>query len=263
MTNSEPIQFDVTRAFARVQKSASSQREQAKAKLMEQVLEKAKTDDQFRQAFRDNPREAIDREANKLTDESGKPVLVATEDYEEAIKKVNNVVYSEAWRDLKMEDVQEMIFGTIKDIRKSFRLTLILSQVLFYSGLTMVVVAFVVALVSGEKMVSLLFGAGGVGSVLISSLVTSPLNRVQSAAGDLVQLQMAYMAYYRLLILFGKESNLITVNDTILYARELNEATVTLIQSIEENIEKNNKVRKNKKPKTAPDADATPDKTPE
>jgi hypothetical protein len=226
----QPTEFDQTTLFEPAHEAALAQEERARLLLLDRISQKAATDEAFKRRLTEDPRKAIGQEAESL----------GVETSEAAIEQVQKTViaFSPVLPGADRKQVESVIFFTIKDIRRSFNLTLWLSQVLFYSGLLMVVTAFGVALAGGEKLISLLFGVGGVGGVLISSLIMGPLDRVQNAAADLVQLQMAYFAYYNQLFLLGGSTKNIAHDDAIKYAHQIGEETTSLMHSIQEYVEK-------------------------
>lgn len=239
MTNG--IKFDLKKIYAGANDVVREQEVQAFDLLWNRITEKAKVDAQYRDLLTSDPKSAVEQEARSLQDASGKKVTVKA-GVVEAIQKKAIETYSTAVPEVEAKKVEQLIFGTIEDIRRSFRVTLLLSQVLFYAGLVMVVAAFVVGLLGGEKMLTLLFGAGGIAGVLISSLVTGPMNRVQTAASDLVQLQMAYLAYYKQLYLLGGAGKPLPREDAVLYAHEIDRAARSLIGAIQKCIEKDKEI---------------------
>ena len=225
----ETIEFDPSAAYAAAHEKALNTEEQARLLLWDRVSDKANEDVQFRRLLAENPQQAIEQEAKALnvTDE-------------EVVKGVAEKVatLSRFVPGVDSQKVEDLIFGTIEDIRRSFKITTLLSQILFYTGLAMMVVAFIAALWDGEnQIVSLVFGAGGAGSVLISSLVLGPIDRVQNAAGNLVQLQMAYLAYYKQLYLLGGNSESLSTKDTISYTKEIDRAATSLMSAIQTHVE--------------------------
>lgn len=232
----ESIPFDAASAFQDAHAVAREQETQARLLLWDHVSDKAAIDAQFRSLLAADPAKAIAQEAGQLQDPSGRPVQVDT-GVVEAVAEKARAAYSAIVPGVESQRVEELIFGTIEDIRLSFKLTLTLSQRLFYSGLAMMAVAFIAALAGGDKAMSLLFGAGGIGSVLVSSLLMNPLDRVRNAAGDLVQLQMAYLAYYKQLALLGGGSDPLSRQDAISQAREIDRAAVSLMAAVQTYVE--------------------------
>jgi len=220
--------FDSTRAFDQAHKVASEQENQARLFLWDLISEKAVSNEDFRKQLTENPEKMILQEAGSLTDLAGDQIKVNKDIVDNLAEKARKT-YSLVLPEIGQQKVEDLIFGTIEDMRNSFKLTLRLSQVLFYSGLSMVIVTFIAALAGGKESIILLFGAGGIASMLLSSLVVSPLNRVQNAADELVKLQMAYLAYYKQLYLLGKESKLLQKDDAIEYAREIGRAAKSII----------------------------------
>ena len=236
----KPIEFNPHEAFKAANDIAREQEIQAQTLLWERIDNKAKSDERFRQLLVQNPKHTIAKEAEALKNERGEKIKVDPGVVESVTEKAR-AKYSSIVPEVAAQKVEDLIFGTLKDVRRSFNITLLLSQVLFYSGLLMMIAAFVVALASGEEFISLIFGAGGLGGVLISSLITSPLNRVQNAAGDLIQLQMAYLAYYKQLYLLGGEINSLSHGEAISYAREIDRAAKSIMSSIQKYVEKEEK----------------------
>ena len=233
------LKFDPSAAFDKANELAQMQESQARLLLWDKVSEKAAENEQFRQQLAQNPENVIKQEARGLTDEKGQSLEVSKNTVNHVAEKARKI-YSMAIPNIGQDRVENLIFGTIEDMRTSFKLTLRLSQVLFYSGLSMVIIAFIVGLAGGEKTITLLFGAGGLASVLVSSLVLSPINRVQNAAGDLIQLQIAYLAYYKQLHLLGGDGTPLSKEDAIAYAREIDRAAISLITLVQSKIENEN-----------------------
>jgi len=235
--------FDPQKALAGAAHLAASQEEQTRQLLWQHIQHKAVVDRTFREQLAENPREVVASEAEQMVDPSGHKVQIGTAVVEKIAEQAEET-FSSVVPEIAAKRVEQLIFGTIEDIRTSFKITLLLSQVLFYSGLLMTIAAFVAGLSGGEKMTALLFGAGGVGSMLISSLVLSPLDRVQNAAGNLVQLQMAYLAYYKqLYLLGGTGGKSLAKDDAVGYAREIDRAAISLISSVQTYIERNGSSR--------------------
>jgi hypothetical protein len=234
---SDAVKFDPASAFEQANKIAREQESQARLLLWDVVSEKAASDEKYRRQLAENPEQVIRQEASALPGKAGQQIDVSQETIDKLAEKARNT-YSIVVPQIGQNKVEELIFGTIEDMRTSFKLTLRLSQVLFYAGLGMVVTAFVVALAGGQELITLLFGASGMVSMLISSLVLSPLNRVQTAACDLVQLQMAYLAYYKQLYLLGSGNEPLPKADAIDFAREIDRAAASLIYLVQSKGEK-------------------------
>lgn len=231
------IKFDPKKAMSGAHKTAREQERRAQALLWDRITDRAAADKEFRRQLIDDPKEAVSQEVHVLKAQEGTQFEIASQVIDAVTEKAR-AVYSEALPGVGEGKVETLIFETIEDIRKSFKLTLRLSQVLFYAGLAMIVTAFIVALVQGDKTISLFFGAGGMVGVLISSLVMSPLNRVQDAASDLVQLQMAYLAYYKHLVLLGGKCESITPKEAVMYTKELVRNTTAFMSSLQTYVEK-------------------------
>jgi hypothetical protein len=248
---SNGFNFDANAAFGPADKIARKQEDQSRLLLWDLISEKAASNEQFRQQLTKNPEQVIRQEAGVLANVTGQQLDVSKDTVDKLAEKAIKT-FSVFMPQIGQDRVEELIFGTIEDMRTSFKLTLRLSQVLFYSGLVMVAVAFVVALTAAEKLVPLLFGAGGLANVLLSSLVLSPLNRVQDSAGDLVQLQMAYLAYYKQLSLLGGSSQEMSRDDAIAFSREIDRAALSLISSVQSNVERGDSQRTSDSPAHEP-----------
>ena len=60
----------------------------------------------------------------------------------------------------------------------------------------------------------------------------NPLDRIRNAAGNLVQIQAAYLAFYKQLYILGERSETLTREEVISYAQELRKAGNDLAQTI-------------------------------
>jgi len=229
------IKFDAQKALTAANQVAESQEAMLREMLWERVSEKANQDADFRNELISDPKKAVESEAQQIPALAGKDVATAVV---EKVAAQARSIYSSALPDLATDKVEDLIFGTIADVKRAYTLTLLLSQVLFYAGLAMVVAGFVAGLMGGEKLISLFFGSGGIASMLISSLIVSPLDRVQNAAGNLVQLQMAYLAYYKQLYLLGGNDAKISREDALAYAREIDHLTLSLMGSVQDFVER-------------------------
>ncbi len=235
---SQAFKFDPAKAFEPADQIARDQEVTARLLLWDQISDKAAMDEGYRKQLVANPEAVVSREAGALA--GGASDAVSKDTVEKLAEKARKT-FSSVVPQIAQDRVENLIFGTIEDMRTSFKLTLRLSQVLFYAGLAMVAASFVFALLRGERMITLLFSAGGLASILLSSLVLSPLNRVQDAAGDLVQLQMAYLAYYKQLYLLGSGSDPLPKADAIEFAREIDRAAISLIMSVQNQVEREQK----------------------
>jgi hypothetical protein len=230
------IKFDAQKALARANRVAATQEANLREMLWDRVSEKAKVDEDFRKELVIDPKRAVEIEAKQISALQGTDVTPAV--VEKVAARVRET-YSSIVPDLAADRVENLIFGTIEDIKRAYTITLLLSQVLFYAGLAMVVAGFVAGLISGEKLISLFFGSGGIASMLISSLIVSPLDRVQNSAGNLVQLQMAYLSYYKQLYLLGGNNASVARDDAMVYSKEIDRVTLSLMGSVQSYVDRN------------------------
>jgi hypothetical protein len=212
--------------FEDADKLASEADEQARQLLWMKLDEKAKTDAEFRKDLRADPARVVRQVAHDL---GGAVADVVNRDpglVKEVAEKAKEL---SAFIPLSLERVENLVFETIGDIRRSFRLTLLLSQVLFYAGLVMVCLAFLMGLNGKDQLLSAILGTGGILSSLLSTTVTSPMDRVRNAAGNLIQLQIAYLAYYKQLYLLGADAKSLTHEDAFAFARQISECAKALM----------------------------------
>jgi len=222
--------FDFSKAYHQASDAARAEEKNARSLLWQRLSERAFEDPSFKQRLVAEPKEVIEREAKNLQDDSGKNVAVPPSVVHDMTEKARDT-FSSAVGQIDLKQVTDLVFGTIKDVRRSFSLTLVLCQVLFYAGLAMVAAAFIITLAGGKQWASILFGVSGVASVLISSFVLGPLDRIRDAAGNLIQLQMAYLAYYNQLYLLGGGRKL-PREEAFLYAKEIDRAALSMIGGV-------------------------------
>ena len=232
---SPKFSFDKSKAVGGARDKAIAQEKKAKELLWQQVAQYASKDLSYRQELAIDPNQAINKIAKALPKEMADSLSEETKD---EVAKEAQVKYSKAVPGVGQEDVGKMIFDTLDRIKQAFKLTLLLSQVLFYSGLAMIVAAFITALVAGQEWISLMFGSGGLASILISSLILGPVDRVQNAAANLVQLQIAYLAYYKQLCLLGSDPAHITQKEAIDCSKEITAHAVALMSAIRQFVER-------------------------
>lgn len=210
---------------------ALDQEAQARQLLFEGVADRARTDESFRQRLAVEPEKAVREVVESLPSEQRSSVDEKV--ISDTTEKVQAL--SKALPGFKEKEVSDLVFTTIEDARCSFNLSLRLTQVLFYAGLVMVVATFITALfVDPAQLPVLIFGGGSGILGVITALLINPIDRVQNAAGNLVQLEIAFLSYYKQLSLLTLPSGHQSSEATIQYAGEVRQAmteTVALIEA--------------------------------
>jgi hypothetical protein len=92
-------------------------------------------------------------------------------------------------------------------------------------------VAFVAGLFNANSTSVAVSGGSGALSLLLSA-VMNPLDRIRSAAGNLVQIQAAYLAFYKQLTILGGSGDSLRREEIIAYAQEIREASSGLAKTI-------------------------------
>ncbi|MBC8097680.1 MAG: hypothetical protein H7Y43_17910 [Akkermansiaceae bacterium] len=202
---------------------AGEQETEAKKLLVETVDARVKEDPAFRRSMAANPERALQEEARKVGAEVS-PELIA-----KAKEKYSTAIYGAT-----EADVKTLVFETLENLKTSFTRTVILSQVLFFTGLVMTLASFLVALLAKEKeLIAGIFGGGGI-LTLITYAVMNPLDRIRNAAANLVQVQIAYLSYYKqLTMLGGGDRERMTLDETVRYSKELREGAVETIKAVQ------------------------------
>jgi hypothetical protein len=202
---------------------AGEQEAQAKQLLIETVDARATDDPAFRRALAADPEKALNEEARKVG-ANVSPQLI-----DKVSKKYSTAIYGAS-----EDDVKSLMFDTLNNLRTSFERTVLLSQVLFFTGLLMTAAAFLVALLSnGKELIAGIFGGGGI-VTLITYAVMNPLDRIRNAAANLVQVQIAYVSYYKqLTMLGGGDRERMTLEDTVRYSKELRIGAVETIAAVQ------------------------------
>jgi hypothetical protein len=200
-------------------REAHGQEERAKDLLLTRLTLKAANDPSFQRELRDDPDAVVRREAKELDIKPSKSLI-------EAAGKAATA----AIPGLEQARVQTLVFTTIEDMRTSFKLTLELSRWLFFAGILLVMVAFVAGLFNASSSSVAVSGGSGALSLLLSA-VMNPLDRIRNAAGNLVQIQAAYLAFYKQLTILGG-GDVLAREEIIAYAREIREASSGLAKTI-------------------------------
>lgn len=211
--------------FRRANQAAAEFDPEARERILGQLALRASDDPRFRDALRKNPDQVVQTEAARLN------IKASPEALKDVGEKAREIA-SRAVPDAAGLEVKEMVFRTIRDLETSFRLTLTLAKVLFGAGLSMMLASFVIVAVYHDKTSAAIFGIGGVLS-LITGTVMNTLDRVRDAAANLVQIQMAYLAYYKILHMLGPVAEEASRDDSIAYAHELSATVSEIIGSLQ------------------------------
>jgi hypothetical protein len=216
----EPANFDFASTFADAQKIATENESHSGELLWGHVISRAAHDENFRKNLASDPEQTVAREAETLK-------IPVSQDQLKAAK----AFFSRAVPGIDRDKVETLIFNTIEDVRKSFNMTLQLSQLLFFVGIVLLVASAIFTWVKGPIQGSIFGGAGIIS--LVTSLVRNPLDRIRNAGANLVQVQMAYLAYYNLLYLLGSRGDELPFADTQKYAHEMRESATSMVQAVQ------------------------------
>ena len=130
-----------------------AEQEKLRAKVLRELLfARADTEPEFRKALVNNPEKTIN-EVAKGIGATATPELV-----QEAKERYSSAIFGAT-----DQEVKDLVFGTLDNVRTSFKRTLSLSQALFWVGLT--VVAFVATLLQSPHQkgwIAGIFGGGGI-----------------------------------------------------------------------------------------------------
>jgi hypothetical protein len=216
--------FDKT--WQQILNDAEDQEATTQALLVGQLTLKAAADPHFRQELQSKPKSVIQREAESLSIEPNERVVDAV-----------GRAFSAAIPGADTDKVQKLIFDTVDDMRRSFKLTLELSRWLFFAGLGMVALAFGAALLSDKLWAVGVSGGSGVLSLLLSA-VMNPLDRIRAAAANLAQVQASYLAFYKQLYILGTSTETLTRADAVSFSEELRKAATAMVDSVGTALEK-------------------------
>ena len=206
--------------------TAAKQEVDVQEMLLGKLALKAAKDPTFRQELRSDPQKVAQREADDLNIKLPQDVVEATD------KLFNSAVPG-----ANAQRVEELVFTTIDDMRKSFGLTLQLSTWLFIAGLLMIGAAFLTALVSDKLWAVGVTGGSGALSLLLSA-VMNPLDRIRNAAGNLAQIQMAYLSFYKQLYILGDGGESLTREDALAYSQQIQKAATAMVDSVSSALDK-------------------------
>jgi hypothetical protein len=207
---------DFTRALRAAAATARHQEERTQGELLGDVMLRAATNVVLRDELAKNPTEVLQRETAGRLDP-------------EVAEKAAHML-SVAVPGTDAEKVEKLVFDTVEDLRRSFNMTLVLSRWLFFAGLVMLMLAFGAALFSQRLAVGI-SGSAGIISLLLSAL-RNPLDRVRNAAANLTQIQAAYLGFYKQLYILGARVEGLSRDDTIAYAKAINDAANGMVVSV-------------------------------
>lgn len=212
--------------WARLLDEAGDEDAKNQALLVGQLTLKAAEDPHFREQLQSQPKSVIQREAASLSIKPSEKVVDAV-----------GMALSAAVPGADIKEVKELIFETVDDMRRSFKMTLELSRWLFFAGLGMVGLAFLSALFSDRLWAIGVSGGGGALSLLLSATM-NPLDRIRAAAGNLAQVQAAYLAFYKQLYILGTSTDTLNRADAIGFSEELRKAATSMVETVSTALEK-------------------------
>ncbi|MEJ0019121.1 MAG: hypothetical protein WDN25_21700 [Acetobacteraceae bacterium] len=214
--------FDFSQTLRKAATAAKQQEEQQEA-LLGSVMLRAAKNQALRTELQSNPTQVLQRESHGQL----APSIVAAAD----------ALLSQAIPGADARRVEDLVFNTVEDMRTSFRLTLLLSQWLFIAGLVMVAVAFFAALLSDRLWAVGVSGGAGVLSLLLSAL-RNPLDRIRNAAGNLTQIQAAYLGFYKQLYMLGGGMPSLSRADAVAYSAAIQAASDGMVIAVSNAIER-------------------------
>ncbi len=84
---------------------------------------------------------------------------------------------------------------TVKQIDDAYSSTMLMYTVTFYLGITLVILAAIVAVISKDTLLPTIFGTLGIAD-LVAFLITKPPERLQNSRASLAQLQGAFFNWF-------------------------------------------------------------------
>jgi hypothetical protein len=211
--------------FNRANKTAEQFDPEARERILGQLALKANDDPRFREALRKRPDQVVESEAARLN------IKASPEDLKEVGEKAREIA-SRAVPYASETESKAIVFRTLGEIEASFRLTLTLAKALFFVGLGLTIASFGMLVFTRDKVSAAIFGVGGVLSLVLGTVVNT-LDRVRDAAANLVQIQMAYLAYYKILDMLGSPAESPSRDDSIAYAQALSAHVLAIIGSLQ------------------------------
>jgi hypothetical protein len=210
---------------------AMAQEAQARQLLLDEVTYRASKDPEFRQLVVQQPDKAVRQVVKDLPSEKRGAVNERTiNDTTEKIRSLSPVLPG-----LKEEKVEHMVFTTIDDTRHSYKISLRLTQVLFYSGLVMIAVTFLsLFFLKSDQLAVIIFGGGSGFLGVVTALLVNPIDRVQNVAGNLVQLEIVFLSYYKQITMLSLPANLCDDPKVVVqYSHEVRQAMEQAVAQIE------------------------------
>jgi len=200
----------------------------AREALLRVVEGRIKGDEAFRRQFQLNPDKAVLDAASDLPEEQAKKVdPMAVKD---VVSKAQSILPG-----IEVEDLRELVKNTINDARQAFNLSLRLTKHLFYYGLIVTATTLAFSFFSEDKeWITVAIGTGGGALGIIGSLVINSVDRVQNAAGNLIQIEIAFLGYYKQLTFFARPWEKADPQTPAIYASEVRQAMLETVKLVEE-----------------------------
>lgn len=171
--------------------------------------------DSVRQVLTDKGIRWDDREVEVFAAVLAHPSSVTT------IELLENIAQAEA-----------TIAALVRAVRPAYRATLLMHTVTFLAGVALLVAALVAAL-SGRDVLTLAFGASGLG-VVASTFLWEPLDAVQSTIARRLQLEIVYSGYAKQMTYWKAFARNADLDVKIAVAGLIEDTTAATLVSIEE-----------------------------
>lgn len=201
--------------------------EKSKSAIARQVAQQAQMDVGFLKQLMLEPVETVKKVRHEISDDDAREVAGRAA---ELISPVPGV------------EIRDLVEQMLNSATTGFRITLVLSQVLFYFGLALLGATFILEAVSRVTGLGIgwqnlaatgIIGAIGVGTIM-SSFILRPLDKIQNSVGNLVQVQVAFVAYFDQLMLIMRHRRTRDLNQAIQASDKIAAAAESTMKLIEQ-----------------------------
>lgn len=145
------------------------------------------TDQKLIRRFRQRPELVLDEKVKDIPSE--KRALVR-EEIKQLVMEADQVLPG-----LDRDEARDMLYSSLQTPRVTFAIFTWLNVALFVVGIGLFILAAIAGFVRKEEQFSIIFGAGGIAS-LLPLFLTNPLKRISNAASDQSQLRTVIFGYW-------------------------------------------------------------------
>jgi len=213
-------------------------KESEENELIGEMIRRVETNPSLQISFFQDPISTLKKEKSGISDQDAKAVG-------DTLKRCIPIIPG-----FEKEDMKNMIKNLNKKTDEGFKKILHMSQVLFYVGISIIIVTFVLEIYEivfsgtpewGKVAAHGIIGGGFGISGILTSFVFEPMKKIRRNMGDTVQLNIAISGYYNQLSILNHPEIKIDYENAAKLAKQIEESMSKVMDLVEKYCEPKSK----------------------